>query len=996
MKTRNKIIALSVSASVGALIAATSGNVAFAQSTPQASGTVIVTGSSIRRKVLDNALPITIITREEMEREGISSTEQLIMQLSSNGNGPENLASNADVVSGAQRGNNGASAANLRGQGSAGTLILFNGRRIAAHGLNGGAVDLNQIPQAAIERVDVLKDGASAIYGTDAIGGVINFITRKSYEGLNLQTFVDITEEGGSEIARASILAGYGDLDTQNFNIWGTISWSDNKALDGADRAWVNGFQPNKGLSIDTRGTPFATVFPLNASPTGIGANPNGSLLGGTGTTLTSGINQRAPFLPGSTTVFANGGVNTLDLPGGAGCASVDGMQPYDQVLWNNPAAAFACAWDTGRAVVLQQPITKLNFVSRGMIRMGRHELSAEVMMSNSESAKRFSNAQLTSGTLTATNGASNSNFLYPLNPTTQAVYNDIYTKLLAVFPTLGAAVGSVQPTGSRYGLPIAYRWRCIPCGQREIETTTDTGRAFLGLEGPLMGEWEYRLGTSYAFSESQSQLGRGYYYRHSNAALGVTGIVDVLNTGIINVFAPDGVTQSPAALAALESASAKGVILYGGKFEVAEVDATASGPLFDMWGGKAYAAVGMSLREENYNFNGDARAAAARPEVFLAPFDQVNVLSGVTRNINAIFGEIMLPVIENMELTIAVRRDAYSGFGVTTNPKVSIKYRPIPQVLVRGSYNTGFRVPSFNQIFNGTTVSPFPGATLADPGKCPGGLPNVAIAGCEVVNPNILTGGKIDLGPETADQQSFGFVYEPTSNYSISIDWWKIERSNNIVSLGVTQLRDNYALFPERFIRDTAGNLTLIDARWANAGESITEGVELGLRGRGSLFAGNWSAGLDGTYLLEKKSKLLPSAPWGPSEIGIFTLTGDLGLEWKHNAFFTYRQGDWSGSVSQTYRQGYINGKLPGVANGTIVPPEVVVKVDEYITYNASVTYRGFQNFTITAGIKNLFNEDPPFAITYDSNGGSGGNWEPRVADPRGRAFTLLLNYKL
>ncbi|MEK7660640.1 MAG: TonB-dependent receptor plug domain-containing protein, partial [Pseudomonadota bacterium] len=259
MKTRNKIIALSVSASVGALIAATSGNVAFAQSAPSASGTVIVTGSSIRRKVLDNALPITIITREEMEREGISSTEQLIMQLSSNGNGPENLASNADVVSGAQRGNNGASAANLRGQGSAGTLILFNGRRIAAHGLNGGAVDLNQIPQAAIERVDVLKDGASAIYGTDAIGGVINFITRKSYEGLNLQTFVDVTEEGGSEIARASILAGYGDLDTQKFNIWGTVSWSDNKALDGADRDWINGFQPNKGLSIDTRGTPFAT-----------------------------------------------------------------------------------------------------------------------------------------------------------------------------------------------------------------------------------------------------------------------------------------------------------------------------------------------------------------------------------------------------------------------------------------------------------------------------------------------------------------------------------------------------------------------------------------------------------------------------------------------------------------------------------------------------------------------------------------------------------------
>jgi iron complex outermembrane receptor protein len=90
------------------------------------------------------------------------------------------------VTSGAQRGTNGLSAANLRGQGAAATLVLLNGRRVAAHGLTGGAVDVNQIPFAAIERVEVLKDGASAIYGTDAVGGVINFITRKDYQGLDV------------------------------------------------------------------------------------------------------------------------------------------------------------------------------------------------------------------------------------------------------------------------------------------------------------------------------------------------------------------------------------------------------------------------------------------------------------------------------------------------------------------------------------------------------------------------------------------------------------------------------------------------------------------------------------------------------------------------------------------------------------------------------------------------------------------------------------------
>ena len=983
------------------------GGPAFAQSTaattlpgqqaapPKKVETVIVTGSSIKRAVNDSALPIQIITRAEIEREGIASTEQLMMMLTTSGNGPENLASNADVVSGAQRGNNGASAANLRGQGSGGTLVLFNGRRVAAHGLNGGAVDINQIPLAAIERVDILKDGASAIYGTDAIGGVINYITKTNFQGLNAQTAVDITQAGGSEIYRASLLGGYGDLDTQGFNIMGTLSWSDNKALDGVDRDWVNGFQPNKGLSIDTRGTPFATIFPLNSSIGG-GANPIGSLLGGTAVTA-NGFNPLAPFLPGSTTVRANGGVNTLDLPGGAGCNTFDGMQAYDERLWNTPSAVFACAWDTGRAVVLQQPITKLNFVSRAVARLGGHEIAFEAMLSNSVAAKRFSNPQFTSGTFTGTaaNIASNSNFLYPLNDITRANYNQLYTSLLAVFPTLGAPVGAVQPTGSRYGLPIAYRWRCIECGQREIETTTDTQRYALTADGPLAAEWEYRAGLSYATSESSSLLGTGYYYRNSSALLpqGKIGIVDALNKGNINPFLPAGQTQTAAAFADLQNASAEGVTLYGGKYTVSQFDGSVSGPLWNLPGGRIYAAFGFDLREENYTFNGDTRTAQA--EVFLAPFDNANALTGVSRNISAIYGEVMLPLIEGMELTIAGRRDDYTGFGTTTNPKVSLKYRPIDPILFRGSYNTGFRVPSFNQIFNGVQLIPFPGATLADPLTCPGGLPDVTKPGCAVINPDIQSGGFRELGPEKAEQKSFGFVWEPNSNYSASLDWWSIERTDTITLPSVVQLRDNFALFPEAFIRDPSGRVVIIDGRWKNAGESQTEGVEVGLRGRGNILSGQWSAGLDGTYLVKKRSRLLASAPWSASEIGIFTFNGDLGLEWKHNVFLTYRQGDWTGSISQSYRAGYINGKLPGVANGSIIPPEVVENVDDYITYNTSVSFRGFKNFTVTAGIKNLFDQDPPFAITYDSNGGSGGNWEPRVADPRGRSFTLLLDYK-
>ncbi|MGB5777964.1 MAG: hypothetical protein WBH10_02680, partial [Allopontixanthobacter sediminis] len=157
----------------------------------------------------------------------------------------------------------------------------------------------------------------------------------------------------------------------------------------------------------------------------------------------------------------------------------------------------------------------------------------------------------------------------------------------------------------------------------------------------------------------------------------------------------------------------------------------------------------------------------------------------------------------------------------------------------------------------------------------------------------------------------------------------------------------------------------------------------------------GTLLAGLDGTWLLEKKEKFLPSAPDSESQIGLFTFAGDLGLEWKHNAFVTYSNERFSVSLSQIFRKGYKNLALPGIANGTVTRPGFNEFVDDYITYNFSVGVNVMEQFRLTAGIRNLFDADPPFAITYDSNFGSGSSWEPRVADPRGRSFTVAVEAK-
>jgi len=927
--------------------------------------TVVVTGSRIRRQTFDSSVPLQIITSEDLKRDSVSSPEQLVTNLNVVGNGVDNLASQADVAGPDQRGNNGSSSVNLRGQGSNSTLTLLNGRRLATHGLSsGGAVDVNQIPLSAVQRTEILLDGASAIYGTDAIGGVINFILREDVQGLNLQAFTDIAEQGGGSIYRLGAVGGYGDLATQGFNIMGAVGWRQNEVLYSNERDYIKTHDPARGLSVDTRGTPFGTIFAAN------------------GTLFTTATGSR-PRVPGTSVVAE--AINPLRLPGNLGCAAIDGQLNYDELLWNSPSSALACAYDTGRATVIAQPQESWNYIARGVMKRGNHKFALEYVGSSATSARRFSEIQLFPGTVGTV-----TDFAYPRNTLTAAVYDRIFNQLVAGLPDF-AARAAANP--AIRGLPIAYRWRCVECGLREIDTETSTGRALLTAEGPLPWDgWTYDSGVSFGFSDATSTLGGGYYYRNTDAVAGIIGLRDVMKTGQVNPFLLPGESQSADGLRAIQSASARGVELATGRAEVKTFDFSVTGPLFKLPTGDVGAAFGVDVRQETYAYIG----GTAKGFIEGAPFDTKPALSDVSRDIWAVYGELLVPVLENLELSLALRHDDYSGFGGTTNPKVTVKYRPIEPLMFRASYNTGFRVPTFGQLFDPASESPYLGSSIADPKSCANPLsPSLSITGCAPVTGLIqINGGKTDLGPEESEGYSFGLVFQPVNNFSASLDYWKIERSNTIQLFSFTQLVQNYALFEDRFLRNAAGQWVALDQRRVNSGGSITEGLELTLRGNGEVFGGKWTAGLDGSYLLNKKERPLPTTQFGSSLVGVFSFYGDLGLEWKHTLFGTFRKGDWTGSLSQIYRAGYTNQVLPGVANGLVNPPNDVANVKPYITYNASVTYTGFKNIGITAGVRNLFNEEAPFAISYNSGSGSGANWEPRVADARGRAFTLTLDY--
>jgi iron complex outermembrane receptor protein len=939
---------------------------AFAQTSPEAQapasnaqnlGRVEITGSSIKRLAGEGALPVQVITHDDLQKQGVSSAEQLISLLSMNGNGLDNLASNADVVAGAQRGNNGSSGANLRSQGSGSTLVLLNGRRVAASGLNGGVVDLTVIPFSAIDRVEILTAGGSAVYGADAVGGVINFILRKDYKGLEVEAFEDATQHKGGNIGRVSVTGGMGDLDADKYNVMFSFTHQDNQQLRGDQRDFVNTFQPTRGLSVDTRGTPIATVFAISSLYNGLSRDNINSTGRGTG-----------PTLPGSGSTQTYNGINPLAMPGQPGCSSVDGMAPYDAVLWASPAAAYGCAWDTGRAAVLQQPVDTNNFVARGTFRLGEHQLVAEYFASRVDSAKSFSANQITSST------SSSSPFFNLAYPSTGSSYNDVFNALVKQFPQLEA----------NRGQPLAFRWRCIPCGSRELDTKADDQRLALTADGPVGGGWDYKVGFSSAFDDRSSLLGNGYFYGKPFAAL--------INSGVLNPFS---LTQTQAALDGLKAVSANGVTLYGGRAEVTQTDGNLSGPLFKMGGGDAMGSVGAEIRKESYKFNGNATDLATQAAIFNAPFDSVNTLDTVNRDIRAIYAEILLPITKSWETNFAVRHDSYSGFGGSTNPMVSMKFKPSEEFMIRGNYSTTFHVPSFNQLFNGVTESPYSGKDLVDPAKCPTGKVDATNPNCAAVTPTILTGGKADLGPEKGKVSGLGFVYTPSKNFGLDLEYWSIRRTNTIQLVALSDLVNNYGLFTGNFIRDASGNLLSIDDRWVNAGATVTRGIDVIANANGNIWDGKWTLNLNGTYLLEKKSKLIESQNWGQSEIAQFTRASDLGLRWKHSLIGSYTTGPWTTTLQQIYRSGYKDAQLPGVANGSIVPSNYNPNVDAYTIYNLSVSYTGFKNLTLTGGIKNLFDRIPPFSAAYDSNTGAGSDWEPRVADPRLRSVTFLVNYK-
>lgn len=440
MKQMSKtVLASAVATALGLM-----GQSAWAQEAPKMQR-VEITGSSIKRIDSETALPVQLITREDIDKMGATTAAELVKNISANTAPLTDGPSISDSTSG-QRGFNGA---NMRGIGVSSTLILLNGRRLAnfaSPGDNAG-VDLNNIPAGAIQRVEVLKDGASAIYGTDAIGGVINFITRKDYTGVDVAASAAGTEQGGAGKRTASISAGTGSLTNDRFNVFGVLDVQQLDRMRSSQRSFIR----DRPLATTLPAQMSSNTFPANID---ISAAQRNALIGAgllPAGSRVSRVNPSAPDCNPPATVYAEKG------PGGAAGCSYDYMEDTE----------------------IYPESRKIGFIGRATFQLDPdNQLFAELVQTQARTK-------------------------YVLSPNPVRIRNLPVSILPAAYRN--ALTGPGLPATFS-----GIRYRMAEAGNRSNEVTSTGQRLVLGASGTLQG-WDYDVALSRAENRANDKYVNGY-----------------------------------------------------------------------------------------------------------------------------------------------------------------------------------------------------------------------------------------------------------------------------------------------------------------------------------------------------------------------------------------------------------------------------------------------------------------------------------------------------
>ena len=899
---RRSVLARSVLLACGASAAVLAVQPVFAQEASLQR--VEITGSAIKRIEAETSVPVTVLKMDDLKKEGISTVEQVLSAVSA-----MQSQTNTSRVVGA--GTGGASFADLRGLGSDKTLVLLNGRRVASNSIDGASVDLNMIPFAAIERIEVLRDGASSLYGSDAIGGVINFITKKDFQGGVVTVGIDSPKDQGGKAHGVNIGFGFGNLDQDGYNVFGFVDVQSQAPLAGNDRA-INKRYPG-GTSVN----PFPANYyqggnygnpsgPTCASDAGAGIFLTGSpyQVGGCKESTTSFVDyipreeRQSAFIKGTKKINADNQVSLEYFSSKSKVESQIAPVPYYGLFINPntqffPGKAGAPAWDTAN--------------------MGAYD------------------------------------------PTFDGFYAEASTHLVPGTSTV------VQP-----GFVYA-NWRDLSSGPRK-DSNTNTQQRFVASWDGSAGGWDYQTALTYNENTVTVKLS-GY----TDGAQINEGMI----SGVLNPFGP----QTAAGLAFIQAAAIAGT-QQEAKATSTGIDGHASRELGDWLGaGRAVTvAVGGSYSSDKMTDVGVDRALN-EATVTSTGFDPETNSVG-SRHITALFAEFNIPVTKQLEITAAARNDQYSDFGNSFNPKFGFRYQPAGNVLVRGSASTGFRAPSLYELYAANTFTNTTQVTDPVTGK-----------NSQFIQ---MLGGNPNLKPEKSKTATLGLVIEPAKNLTLSADLWTIELTDSIGNLPDTTAFSK-SQFTNLFHRNGQGNLSqsatncpgpncgYVDLRTTNLGGVQTNGLDLGAAYRLKLAdAGLFNFSFQSTYVNKYDYQDYENGPW-IQNIGKFEGTGPI-FKWSHNASVTWSgSSGWGAGLVGHYKSGYTdqNTSANRVAGG---------EVGSYVTYDTYVSWAPIKALSITAGVHNLLDTEPPLSYqVYTFQAG----YDPRYANPTGRSYYLRGTYQ-
>ncbi|WP_343627856.1 TonB-dependent receptor [Roseateles sp.] len=912
---------------------------------------VEVTGSLIKRTDKETPSPVTVITAEDIKSSGYANLEDVLransaVDISSVGDGAA-----SGFVS-------GISAISMRGMGPQATLILINGRRLAPVGAvdinfgRGNLISTNTIPKSAIERIEILKDGASAIYGSDAMAGVINFVLKKEYQGAEISASTGANDHGAGKNQSANIGFGYGNLDTQRFNVFGgldvyhrdRVGYNELKNVGNLAQydAWNATQSVLPSFFPSSRNSFYANYYAVPTTATTANTNVDGSSYLGTlngcpdALTVGKGVPTKSPV---SSSVY-----------------------PAGQCRYNLD--------DASEAIAKQD---RVSGSVRGNFLVNNDTTAyVDLMFSKTKTTQRSAPYALTSSLVSSADPRASTWFL----PNGQTISQNAL--ILPVGhpdnPTNGL------PAAQQRAVQLLYRFEDI---SQDVVSDLQAVRLSTGLIGEFKG-WDYDTAIVYSRSDNKAiRTGR------------------LLRSGLTAALAPAGGLyhfgkQNNAAAIASISADATNK----GESEITSIDARASRELWDMAGGKAGVALGLEARHEKLS---------ATPDDNYKKGDYIGLVANEShgsRNMVGAFSELRLPVLKSLEAQAALRFENYSDFGNSTTGKLGFKWSAFPSRLAfRGTAATGYRAPSISQIGTGYSLS-FHSNTATrvyDPLRCDISNPNALKSkstlpnqwrDCNVLGytagiPTTERPGSIptvvsanpDLKPEKSNSLTFGFIATPTDYVDLAVDLWYFKRKNEIRVQPGLAVMEAYIANPsanEQFLirdpnqatwlKDSAGNLIPnsgpilgLTRNYANFNYTVTSGVdyELNIRFPATSF-GKFKVKFEGTYTPRYDQKVLDTSAvdhWaGTTSGGVPRTRATVRLDWRLNDWnvwtrFNHSDPLWSLSTTAQCRNNPTAAQAVPSAAGWCTS-------NRDRTVDLGIGYTGFKNLRLYGSVLNVTNK--------------------------------------